>query len=87
MLHNAPSLDLSSIILFWKKSRKIDHVSWINTSLINMKLNIPVPYLNIYTNRPFLEKKLIYKKKKFNKKIHENFFNKHGSICIRKCAA
>ena len=34
MLHNAPSLDLSSIILFWKKSRKIDHVSWIDTELI-----------------------------------------------------
>ena len=34
MLHNAPSLDLSSIILFWKKSRKIDHVSWIDTGLI-----------------------------------------------------
>ena len=36
MLHNAPSLDLSSIVLFWKKSRKIDHVSWID-----MKLNMP----------------------------------------------
>jgi len=43
MLHNAPSLDLSSIILFWKKSRKIDHVSWIDTELIWYdKLNIPV---------------------------------------------
>jgi len=37
MLHNAPSLDLSSIILFWIKSRKIDHISWID-----MKLNIPI---------------------------------------------
>ena len=35
MLHNALSLDLSSIILFWKKSRKTDHVNWID-----MKLNI-----------------------------------------------
>jgi len=34
MLHNAPSLYISSIILFWKKSRKIDHVSWIDTELI-----------------------------------------------------
>ena len=34
MLHNAPSLDLSSIILFWKKSRKIDHESWIDIELI-----------------------------------------------------
>jgi len=34
MLHNAPSLDLASIILFWKKSREIDHVSWIDTELI-----------------------------------------------------
>jgi len=34
MLHNAPSLDVSIIILFWKKSRKIDHVSWIDTELI-----------------------------------------------------
>jgi hypothetical protein len=34
LLHNAPSLDLSSIILFWKNSRKIDHVSWIDTELI-----------------------------------------------------
>jgi len=34
MLHNAPSLDLSSIILYWKKSWKIDHVSWIDTELI-----------------------------------------------------
>ena len=34
MLHNAPSLDLSSIVLFWKKSRKIDHVNWIDTELI-----------------------------------------------------
>jgi hypothetical protein len=34
MLHNAPSLDLSSIILFWKKSRKIDNISWIDTELI-----------------------------------------------------
>ena len=30
MLHNAPSLDLSSIVLFWKKSRKIDNVIWID---------------------------------------------------------
>ncbi len=47
MLHNAPSLDLSSIILFWKKSRKIDHVSWID-----MKLNIPIfkIFLNIFRN-------------------------------------
>ena len=36
MLHIAPSLDLSSIVLFWKKSRKMDHLSWID-----MKLNIP----------------------------------------------
>ena len=35
MLHNAPSLDLSSIILFWKKSRKIDHVSWIDTGNVS----------------------------------------------------
>ena len=34
MLHNAPSLDISSIILFWKKSRKIDHVSCIDTEMI-----------------------------------------------------
>ena len=34
LLHNAPSLNLSSIILFWQKSRKIDHVSWIDTELI-----------------------------------------------------
>ncbi len=34
MLHNAPSLDLSLIIFSWKKSRKIDHVSWIATELI-----------------------------------------------------
>ena len=34
MLHNAPSLDLSSIILIWKKSRKIDHITWIDTELI-----------------------------------------------------
>jgi len=34
MEHNAPSLDLSSIILFWKKSRKVDHASWIDTELI-----------------------------------------------------
>ena len=34
MLHNAPSLDLSSIVLFWKKSRKIDHVNWIDIELI-----------------------------------------------------
>ena len=41
MLHNAPPLDLSSIILFWKKSRKIDHVSWIDTELI---WNLIFPY-------------------------------------------
>jgi hypothetical protein len=34
MLHNAPSWDLSSIIMFWKKSRKIDHVSKIDMKLI-----------------------------------------------------
>ncbi len=34
MLHNAPSLDLSSNILFWKKSRKIDNVNWIDIELI-----------------------------------------------------
>ncbi len=34
MLHNAPSLDLSSIILLRKKSRKIGHASWIATELI-----------------------------------------------------
>jgi len=34
VLHKAPSLNLSSIILFWKKSKKIDHVSWIDTDLI-----------------------------------------------------
>jgi len=34
MLHNAPSLDLSSMILFWKKSRKIDNVNWIDIELI-----------------------------------------------------
>ncbi len=42
MLHNAPSLDLSSIILFWKKSRKIDHVLILNWYWIDMKLNIPL---------------------------------------------
>jgi len=34
VLHNTPSLDLSSIILFWKITRKIDHVCWIDTELI-----------------------------------------------------
>ena len=43
MLHNAPSLDLSSIILFWKKSRKIDHESWIDTELI---WNLIFPFLS-----------------------------------------
>jgi len=43
ILHNAPSLDLTLIILFWKKSRKIDHVSWINTELI---LNLIFPFLS-----------------------------------------
>ncbi len=40
--HSAPSLDLSSIILFWKKSRKIminDLLNWID-----MKLNIPCEF-------------------------------------------
>ena len=45
MLHNAPSLDLSSIILFWKKSRKIDHVSWIDTELI---WNLIFPIIDDY---------------------------------------
>jgi len=49
MLHNAPSLDISSIILFWKKSKKIDHVNWID-----MKLNFP-DFLNfLYNNRKVL---------------------------------
>jgi len=43
MLHNAPSLNLTSIILFWKKSRKIDHVSWIDTELI---WNLIFPFLS-----------------------------------------
>jgi hypothetical protein len=34
MLHKAASLDLSSIILFWKKSRKSDHLSWNDIELI-----------------------------------------------------
>jgi len=34
MLHNASSLDLSSIILFWKKSRKIYNVNWIDIESI-----------------------------------------------------
>ncbi len=34
MLHIAPSLDLSSVILFWKKPRKIDHVNWIDKESI-----------------------------------------------------
>jgi len=44
MLHNAPSLDLSSIVFFWKKSRKIDHVNWIDTELI---WNLIFPYVLI----------------------------------------
>ena len=43
MLHNAPSSDLSSIFLFWKKSIKINHVSWIDTELI---WNLIFPKLN-----------------------------------------
>ena len=45
MLQNAPSLDLSSIILFWKKSRKIDHVNWIDTELI---WNLIFPFLKFF---------------------------------------
>ncbi len=45
MLHNASSLDLSSIFLFWKKSRKIDHVTWIDTELI-WNLIFPITFGN-----------------------------------------
>ncbi len=59
MLHNAPSLDLSSIILFWKKSRKIDHVSWIDTeSICNWILpgypgGVIVIFFDFYSNFGF----------------------------------
>jgi len=50
MLHNAPSFDLLSMILFWKKSKKIDHVSWIYTELIwNLTLTFTFMHMCMIT--------------------------------------
>jgi len=63
MLHNAPSSDLSPIILFWKKSIKIDHVSWIDTELI-WNLIFPtesliVSYSSLLTSPPHFNRAVI----------------------------
>jgi len=77
MLHNAPSSDLSSIILFWKKSRKIDHVSWIDTKLI---WNLIFSYFQLFKNEKNLVKRVSILALKLTAKILSDIYSSNGKI-------